>query len=1669
MSGSKYQYGTEVTLAEEYFSFFRGEAAYVVERFVRECNRQWRYAVRDMGNKAPQRFAANEEIQRANSLTAGETKNILLGHSSRTVDRWSSFVKDMKDRALKVVSKCLESAYSPRIQRENSSVFQVGVEDAESFVDMDEMAYVHVWKSRREGRAFQHALKALSQIRQDVLLPPIVATPFSVSVAFQCRFITVTWMPPLVHRRPQSLEGGILSQVEEVWRTATGADEDDLRIPLYAGGDGRYYCITQLVVAETNNTLSAETTLHERYEYNCRDDLVEFVRTGQPASNEAHSKNGVNDRLLLALQRKMKDIKALLNSPPNFIAQMFHNCGVNLQLLLHVREKFSTQVNERKDQLVSLLSIGDFAKGKQYIIESIDNEVVARTLKTLILAAIAHSTKHYVPYSREDMSEIILRCANTTVSGFLRSGKFIQQVLLPAIQKKFLNAPDFVIDMDKIHIMKVMKHLEDRLGLTFDSQEKKFVASEVKPFFLSTTGRRAIPHCPLNDAAIVSLEFLTAQKAWRKGQKVVTRMLATLMAVSVAATGINLSIDGCFTIFTESLTDVLSRHEREQKYIGTPKTRGLQPPSMTPNSSAFTLGTSTTPASGSAGGASANGLVPHLLLIGIMGEIVQSESPAVTASELEYLCKIRTLEYADKMFVAERCAQLFSFFNSPKGMVTVRLDDADTRVKVLNLWGRAIMRGLENLPHQPNITLDHISSQTPSTNKNSYARVLGKYPLPTAINLETFLNIVTNDDIMLAISRTPPETRCDIIRAFVAATIVVQNTTSEKCAQVLISFSDSIYDDWYDELHPTLADSLCALHDELPLGSAMAFMVAMIVAPTLMHHPQSARLALEVGGLVRIFRQAKRLLLPSEKDLFTLICQGKILHQVVLNIEQGRERAEDEALYKQVLEEEEDEKRRQLEERIARGELPQVEEDEEELLYAEEDIQSISSHVLMSLKPPGHFLMSKWLGEFLDRPEALEALERYRIEMLLQRENCLLKEYMFRQILIDERERDLLRFEEWSTRLLAERKLYVNYLGLSEWFMRNLVLQHYEDRFRCVLHEFHDRTMYRLTRAQEFQHLVLVILNVVCRQKIIERVARQEEEARGRRESKYLLSNIEVLEEGIRNLVSHQEFDQRRLKLLPVFAQASLLDDVGWRRSHETAWLAKMIEMKHFERRCNIQRSALTNLLQKYESFRRPVVQRQFVIDHFVGAEAIMRWGVTQEQQRHAMYLAEYHARLRMLRMEQYDSRATLGTYAADIRVVGFTDIAKGVEAKATKWYAAEFAEWSNQWWDLYVVMERFVKVEYDEHQYRVAILAPKWRQLLFDIDVDAQQRVIKEERQLRYTAFLQYQKFVLETEEFKERFVQIMSNERELRRMRIQAMYNRMISVHRYELATLLQQDEEKRRRALVAKESFHPEWFLHLQALAFHDIEELRKQERRNFAALLSAVGIDEVAEMRHNTEGHRQTTQQRWRLVEIEQSVRRNFLNEEAVLSLFFRAIFERMQLMTEEEYERGEWWGIFQDTSVMVISPSKPLLTPRPPSSSSLIRSAPVDRRTSAFDRSRVAPPTFYNSARRNESSTPMAPPLAPMAATPNGRASSARLGASTVEEPSSSTRYMTQLLQKFDLSYQEALTRSAYITRTRATPTSFAPTPNFSPTPSNSMFPPIRSPSANVPFNPNSQQ
>lgn len=1539
--------GTDVTLAEEYFDYYRGEAYYIVRCFVLECNRHWRHAVRDLGSgKAPLRFRANEEIQKNNSLSASETRNILLGHSARVVDPWTGFVKTMKERALAVVSKCLESAYCPRLQPTNSSILSVGVEDAESFVDLEEMAYVHVWKSRREGRAFQHALRALSQMRQDVLLPPIVAAPFSVAIVFQCRFITVTWMPPLVHSRPQSIEGGILAQVEEVWRRAVGVDTPNVRIPFYAGGDGRYYSITVDILADSNRTLTPETTLHERFEYNCRDDLVEFVRTGEGASNEAHTKNGIEDRLLPALQRKMKDIKTLLNSPPHFISNLFHNCGVNLQLLLHVRDRFATQVNERKDQLVSLLTVGDFSRAKQFILESIDNEVVARTLKCLILGAVAQATRSYAPYSREDMSDVILRCANSTVSGFLRSGKFLKDVLLPAVEKKFVKAPDFVLDMDKVHMLKVMRHLEERLGLQFDPQQKKFVKSAVQPIFLSNSGRKAVPHCPLNDAAVVALEFLTAQKSWRRGQPMVRRMVATLMSVGVSATGINLSIDGCFTIFTEALCEVLSRHEREQKKFLTGFGGGVSNASITsvPLQTPKSVGTG---GFTSVSGHQENGIVPHLLLIGIMGEIVQSESPAVTASELEFLCRIRVMEFADKMFIAERCMQLFSFFSSPKGMVTVRIDDTDTRVKVLSLWGRSIMRGIENVAHQPQIDKQ-------ADPKRLYERVLGKYPLPTAKNLDAFLSLVTSDDLMLAIARTAPEVRSDIIRAFVAASTVVKNTTSEKCARVIISFCDAVYDDIFEELHPTLADSLCALHDELPRGSAMAFMIAMIVAPTLMHHPGSARLAMDVGGIIRQLKAVKRLLLPDEGDVFPIVSQGKVLYQVVLNISEGKERAEDEALYQQVLEDERQVSAPRPTSATFVGSEGDEDENPDDVDDAASEVFSVTTAMLSSLRPPGHILMTKWLGEFLERPECLELLERYRIELVYQQQHIIKHEEVRRTVFLLREEKFRLQHVEMRQRQLLTRQVYHDYLSLCESYLRFTMVEMYERRFRCVLHEFHDRTMYRLTRLQEFQHLVLIILNVVCQQKIAERVARQEAEARVRRETKYLFVLTEVVEEGHRAVLQHLEHDAIRHAVLPAHGNTLLIADHGWRATAQLQWLSTVLELKHFERYQQMSGAALGAALVMHEAITRFDRERRMERDLVSRVEGVERWVLMQRQvHAHATYLDEHHHRLRILYDEGRQRRLDLSTAHSDICVYESSEMLKQLNANVGSFYQNKFRDWLCGWWDIYVTMQRFILVQLDEITTRTRVLAPLAAELNASARRDTHHRFAKEEAFARYRILQEYKLVVFLCSEAKAREVGIVAKEREAFHMRLQAYKNRILTAEKHESLERLRDQEASARRDIALSSRPTNTWLVQLQSIAFAMLEDIKRHERRHFAAILAVVGIEEVAGQRQHTEEHRQTTQQRWRLVDIETQVRHRFVLEECMNRFWFNEMHHRLSVYADEDFERTEWWYLFQDTTVLLWQHARIADLGRPPQYASPAQSL----RTTAVTSVEVASPTF----------------------------------------------------------------------------------------------------------------
>ena len=887
---------THAAPSDELFDHYRNEASHVLKLLLRESNRIWRRAVTELGTDAATLFKENDSIQKTLGLSAADSRSILAG-SERVVDKWGNADSRLLLRAVELVKECLVSPYEM-----NTKCSTIEIVDDDTVIESKALVMIHVWNSRREGRAFQHALKSLTQTRQDIMLPPVVAVPYSVAVFHYARLVTVTWLVPLLQTRQAPLEGSIMQQVEEVWRSALGMSKETVPLPLYAGGDGRFYCCSLKVL--TNSLLSndPETTKHERFEYNCRDDQVELVRTGKTASAYAHTKNGVTDRLLPAIRQKLQSHQTIRNAGDEFWTHLFHACGVNMQSLLYVANvglltapsgDDDDDDDDRSNKTSGpVSSIEEEKKESQaLLVNAIATEVAARALKGVILAKIAAQFDESPPASSKEAEAGILAVANEAFSQFTKSSRYVRETVLKAVERKFTNAPEFALDMKAVDFKRVVRHLESRLGLHFHASQKEFTCV-TDPIVHGSSGRWQLPHSALRDSYHMSLEFLSAQKTCRRLDDVPRRTLAAISSVVHATTGMHIGIDGCVAIFTESLNDTLSFHAFVMEKLGEAGASGGSTGAWSSIRGSFSANgrrgsaSTTNPSSSHRGSvaamiASVMGTTkpaPHLLLTSILGDFVRQETNVLTISEFDLLFKMSSVSLVDRCFTSTRCLFLFAYFAGHTDEEVRQL-----AVFTLVLWATALGKGLESFsPSQ--LVIEY------SDWRNNFDDTLIKAQSPHTSNLERFVECVLHDAVMNVFPQLPQESQTILVRALILSSAFVTRRKALKCASLIISIIGQGVIVGNDLLHPVLAEGLVRLHGMLPRGSATAFALAVLVAPSVLHLAAAALLVREFLSEVQAARRLlrRKLTYLNERELFAILSPRKYTDSMMNFVSEGR-------------------------------------------------------------------------------------------------------------------------------------------------------------------------------------------------------------------------------------------------------------------------------------------------------------------------------------------------------------------------------------------------------------------------------------------------------------------------------------------------------------------------------------------------------------------------------------------------------------------------------------------------------------------------------------------------------------------------------------------------------------------------------------------------------------
>jgi hypothetical protein len=309
------------------------------------------------------------------------------------VDFWtkdSEFSESIKARASSLVTNHILSVRCGKDDVEG--MVSVG---PSSFSHTGEGAMLHVWKSRREARRFHEALRRVAQAKFEHMIPSPIHVPLAALVCHQGAYVSVVWLPPLLSSTPVRPDLGDASwALVELLRCAMctktapavfiGADlrlyvmsisvlGEPLSVPAPTGGNRQIP--TRLALA-----LSASTVLDRRTVVN--DDIPRRVI---PA---------VASALLQAFEDGTYKTTAACVAAGGAGTAM-HAMGLNVALL----PLLATHLVCLTPMYLSAFSGSPgVAPHIASCIEAVKGEMVARTLKQLVLDAVDLApTPEYAP------------------------------------------------------------------------------------------------------------------------------------------------------------------------------------------------------------------------------------------------------------------------------------------------------------------------------------------------------------------------------------------------------------------------------------------------------------------------------------------------------------------------------------------------------------------------------------------------------------------------------------------------------------------------------------------------------------------------------------------------------------------------------------------------------------------------------------------------------------------------------------------------------------------------------------------------------------------------------------------------------------------------------------------------------------------------------------------------------------------------------------------------------------------------------------------------------------------------------------------------------------------------------------------------------------------------
>ena len=414
------------------------------------------------------KFVTNNALQE--SLNLGPTA--LVGQSL-SGDAQADVLQ--VDRTLRNANRIAASVVRDGIVDDQSKIKALRQVSKCSFVNSDELVLVHLWMSRREGRKFQHALKALAQGRHNAALPATITTVHSIALIHQTRFVTVTWLPPLIEDAPVQYESdGLANAMEELWRVAAGGNVAGQRLVLYPGADGRYYCFGGPSVlvhlgergTDSSNVCRSEWFLADRH--GAEDDY---------RAVEAHVEHALH-RAAVSLGEFVMSEEKMRDAPYDIASVVARDAGLNRQFLHRLRSMM----------LQTLQATGNDHAGN-VTMDHIDTEMIGRTLKSIVEAQLMmHMLEGDSTTSTTSTAR--LQIVNDVMTTFFKSPEFLQNVVMGVMRLKFRAGDNFSIHPAHLKLGSIARMLSDKFAMSFDPKLRRFTGYLEQPLIVGNSARR---------------------------------------------------------------------------------------------------------------------------------------------------------------------------------------------------------------------------------------------------------------------------------------------------------------------------------------------------------------------------------------------------------------------------------------------------------------------------------------------------------------------------------------------------------------------------------------------------------------------------------------------------------------------------------------------------------------------------------------------------------------------------------------------------------------------------------------------------------------------------------------------------------------------------------------------------------------------------------------------------------------------------------------------------------------------------------------------------------------------------------------------------------------------------------------------------------------------------